>query len=150
MRSRPPSTCEPFQHSAHPLLHLFFFNIIWLDIGLLPPRRGPNQDRSLVCLLFIRPSRNWNHAILDALLFSDAENIDSTVQSKLLGRGTTCLPAICSFWDLLKPSQILPSSFQTVYLLLYTDDIVLTASSTELLQRTISALQQEFSMKDLG
>jgi hypothetical protein len=37
----------------------------------------------------------------------------------------------------------------TVYLLLYVDDIILTASSTELLRRTISALQQEFAMKDL-
>jgi hypothetical protein len=38
----------------------------------------------------------------------------------------------------------------TVYLLLYVDDIILTASSTELLHRTISALQREFTMKDLG
>jgi hypothetical protein len=38
----------------------------------------------------------------------------------------------------------------TVYLLLYVDDIILTASSTELLHRTISALQWEFTMKDLG
>jgi len=38
----------------------------------------------------------------------------------------------------------------TVYLLLYVDDIVLTASSTELLRRIIEALQREFSMKDLG
>ena len=38
----------------------------------------------------------------------------------------------------------------TVYLLLYVDDIVLTASSPALLLRTITALQQEFSMKDLG
>jgi hypothetical protein len=37
----------------------------------------------------------------------------------------------------------------TVYLLLYVDDIILTASSTELLHRTISALQREFTMKDL-
>jgi len=36
------------------------------------------------------------------------------------------------------------------YLLLYVDDIILTASSTELLGRIISALQHEFSMKDLG
>jgi hypothetical protein len=35
-------------------------------------------------------------------------------------------------------------------LLLYVDDIVLTASSPALLRRIISALQQEFSMKDLG
>jgi hypothetical protein len=38
----------------------------------------------------------------------------------------------------------------TVYLLLYVDDIILTASSTEILQRTISTLQREFAMKDLG
>jgi hypothetical protein len=38
----------------------------------------------------------------------------------------------------------------TAYLLLYVDDIVLTASSTDLLRRIIAALQQEFSMKDLG
>jgi hypothetical protein len=38
----------------------------------------------------------------------------------------------------------------TAYLLLYVDDIVLTASSTPLLRRVISALQQEFAMKDLG
>ena len=37
-----------------------------------------------------------------------------------------------------------------IYLLLYVDDIVLTASSMALLRRTISALQQEFSLKDLG
>jgi hypothetical protein len=37
----------------------------------------------------------------------------------------------------------------TVYLLLYVDDIILTASNTELLHRTISALQREFAMKDL-
>jgi hypothetical protein len=38
----------------------------------------------------------------------------------------------------------------TVYQLLYVDDIILTASNTEPLRRTISALQQEFAMKDLG
>lgn len=37
-----------------------------------------------------------------------------------------------------------------VYLLLYVDDTVLTASSPYLLCRVITALQQEFSMKDLG
>jgi hypothetical protein len=37
-----------------------------------------------------------------------------------------------------------------VYLLLYVDDIILTTSSTELLRRTISALQREFAMNDLG
>jgi hypothetical protein len=45
---------------------------------------------------------------------------------------------------------ILRRGLDTVYLLLYVDDIILTASSTELLRRTISALQREFAMKDLG
>jgi hypothetical protein len=36
------------------------------------------------------------------------------------------------------------------YLLLYVDNIVLTASSPGLLWRIISALQREFAMKDLG
>ena len=36
------------------------------------------------------------------------------------------------------------------YLLLYVDDIVLTASSQHLLQQIITSLQQEFAMKDLG
>ncbi|XP_071708325.1 uncharacterized mitochondrial protein AtMg00810-like [Rutidosis leptorrhynchoides] len=38
----------------------------------------------------------------------------------------------------------------TAYLLLYVDDIVLTASSTGLLQRIITSLHTEFSMIDLG
>jgi hypothetical protein len=36
------------------------------------------------------------------------------------------------------------------YLLLYVDDIVLTASSAQLLQQIITSLQQGFAMKDLG
>ena len=39
---------------------------------------------------------------------------------------------------------------ETAYLLLYVDDIVLTASCPQLLQSVISSLQQEFAMKDLG
>jgi hypothetical protein len=38
----------------------------------------------------------------------------------------------------------------TAYLLLYVDDILLTASSLELLQRTTTTLQQQFAMKDMG
>jgi hypothetical protein len=37
----------------------------------------------------------------------------------------------------------------TLYLLLYVVDIVLTASSTSFLQHTISALKLDFTMKDL-
>ncbi|GKC14122.1 ribonuclease H-like domain-containing protein [Tanacetum coccineum] len=38
----------------------------------------------------------------------------------------------------------------TAYLLLYVDDIILTASSTSLMQRIISSLHAEFAMTDLG
>nr|GFA85097.1 ribonuclease H-like domain-containing protein [Tanacetum cinerariifolium] len=38
----------------------------------------------------------------------------------------------------------------TAYLLLHVDDIVLTASSSELLHRIISSLHQEFAMTNLG
>jgi hypothetical protein len=41
-------------------------------------------------------------------------------------------------------------NIDTVYLLLYIDDIVLTTSNVTLLQQTISALKREFAMKDLG
>jgi hypothetical protein len=36
------------------------------------------------------------------------------------------------------------------YLLVYVDDIILTASNTQLLQRVIEELHQEFAIKDLG
>ena len=39
---------------------------------------------------------------------------------------------------------------ETAYLLLYVNDIVLTASSQQLLQSVISSLQREFAIKDLG
>jgi hypothetical protein len=38
----------------------------------------------------------------------------------------------------------------TISLLFYVDDIVLTVSSITLLQHTTSAIKQEFAMKDLG
>ncbi|GJW87627.1 ribonuclease H-like domain-containing protein [Tanacetum coccineum] len=40
--------------------------------------------------------------------------------------------------------------FEVAYLLIYVDDIVLTASSTDLLQRIISSLHKEFDMTDLA
>jgi hypothetical protein len=41
-------------------------------------------------------------------------------------------------------------NMESVYLLLYVDDIVLTASSEQLLRQTIMALEREFFLKDLG
>ncbi|KAK1695760.1 hypothetical protein QYE76_012457 [Lolium multiflorum] len=45
---------------------------------------------------------------------------------------------------------VLRSGHDTAYLLLYVDDIIITASTTALLQRLLSMLHSEFSMKDLG
>ncbi|PWA54870.1 hypothetical protein CTI12_AA431350 [Artemisia annua] len=45
---------------------------------------------------------------------------------------------------------IYKQGFDVAYLLLYVDGILLTASSTALLQRIIDSLHQEFSMTDLG
>nr|GEW65866.1 hypothetical protein [Tanacetum cinerariifolium] len=50
------------------------------------------------------------------------------------------------FWDSVHPDY----RIDTAYLLLYVDDIMLTASSETLLQQTIRSLHQEFSMTDLG
>jgi hypothetical protein len=66
--------------------------------------------------------------------------------------GTAGSPHICSPRGLLKPKQI-PHCSSSVgasrfYLLLYADDIILTASSTTLLRCTIFAPQREFTMKD--
>ncbi|GJU92197.1 ribonuclease H-like domain-containing protein [Tanacetum coccineum] len=50
------------------------------------------------------------------------------------------------FWDSVHHDY----GTDTAYLLLYVDDIVLTASSESLLQQIISLLHQEFAMTDLG
>ncbi|GJZ66640.1 ribonuclease H-like domain-containing protein [Tanacetum coccineum] len=58
--------------------------------------------------------------------------------------------------DYVLPSKTDSSLFifhkgqDTTYLLLYVDDIILTASSTSFLQRIISLLHAEFAMTDLG
>jgi hypothetical protein len=45
---------------------------------------------------------------------------------------------------------VLKEGEATAYLLLYFDDIILMASSTDLLQRIIARLHSEFPMTDLG
>jgi len=47
-------------------------------------------------------------------------------------------------------SNIYKDGASTAYLLLYVDDIVLTASSTDLLLSIIGRLHAEFAMTDLG
>jgi hypothetical protein len=45
---------------------------------------------------------------------------------------------------------VLHTTLGTAYPLLYVDDIILTGSSTPLLQRIITALNSEFAMTDMG
>ncbi|KAK1607923.1 hypothetical protein QYE76_031596 [Lolium multiflorum] len=48
------------------------------------------------------------------------------------------------------PLFIMHGTFGTAYLLLYVDDIILTASSSTLLERVMTAICSEFTMTDLG
>nr|GEY13319.1 copia protein [Tanacetum cinerariifolium] len=68
-------------------------------------------------------------------------------------------PRLChSCWILPQPLLIylsmllfiLHQGSQVAYLLIYVDDIILTASSTYLLQQVITSLHNEFNMTDLG
>ena len=56
---------------------------------------------------------------------------------------------VCSFFIRLY-LVCLPSKSHTSYLLLYVDDIVLTASSQQFPYHIMSLLNREFSMTDLG
>ncbi|GJV27968.1 ribonuclease H-like domain-containing protein [Tanacetum coccineum] len=57
---------------------------------------------------------------------------------------------VCLLQKLLYGLKQAPRGQDTAYLLLYVDDIILTASSTSLLQRIIFLLHAEFAMTDLG
>jgi hypothetical protein len=54
-----------------------------MDVGLLPPSRSLNQDRSLCASQFVRPPQTWKHAILTTLLFTGVENTDDILQNIL-------------------------------------------------------------------
>jgi len=76
------------------------------------------------------------------------------VLSRHLVHGTAGLPHIsCSLIFEAKSDTslfIYHRGEDVVYLLLYVDDIILAASSAGLIQHTITAPLQEFSMKDFG
>ena len=65
-------------------------------------------------------------------------------------RFVTCLLSLGFVEAKSNTSMFIYRRGNDIMYLLYVDDIVLTASSDGLLRRTIDALQQEFSMKDLG
>jgi hypothetical protein len=49
---------SPLVDWCRPSPSLFIFNINLLDVGILPPKRGMNQDRSLQASLFRRSPQN--------------------------------------------------------------------------------------------
>ncbi|GKD24717.1 ribonuclease H-like domain-containing protein [Tanacetum coccineum] len=103
-----------------------------------------------------------------------ADGTLSRYKARLVANGSTQLEGVDvdetfsqlpGFWDSVHPDYVCllqrslyelkqaPRAWQgtnTTYLLLYVDDIVLTASSEGLLQRIIRSLHQEFAMTDLG
>ncbi|GKC22580.1 receptor-like protein kinase HSL1 [Tanacetum coccineum] len=62
----------------------------------------------------------------------------------------TCYHSHVSLWVKTVISSLVSAGADTAYLLLYVDDIVLTASSEILMQEIIRSLHQEFAMIDLG
>ena len=69
-------------------------------------------------------------------------------------RGTSVLPltydSLASSWRLRTLPFVYKEGTTIAYLLLYVDDIILTASSPELLRRITTRLHAEFAMTDLG
>ncbi|GKB97627.1 ribonuclease H-like domain-containing protein [Tanacetum coccineum] len=53
-------------------------------------------------------------------------------------------------WFETGTSCLVPAGSQVAYLLIYVDDIILTASSPVLLQQIVDSLHKEFDMTDLG
>ncbi|GKC74158.1 reverse transcriptase domain-containing protein, partial [Tanacetum coccineum] len=73
--------------------------------------------------------------------------------SRDLASGTVYMHQPLGFWDSVHPDYVCLLQRQgtdTAYLLLYVDDIVLTASFESLLQHIIRSLHQEFAMIDMG
>ena len=74
--------------------------------------------------------------------------------SRRHGRGTSASPPTSALWASSPRPRTPPSVYKegggVAYLLLYVDDFVLTASSTDLLRRITDRLHSEFAMTDLG
>ncbi|GJX17341.1 ribonuclease H-like domain-containing protein [Tanacetum coccineum] len=99
---------------------------------------------------------NWQNAMSDEYnLFRHKYLVDDTLsgyKARFVANGSIQVEGIDvdeTFSALVKLSSI-QTGTHTACLLLYVDDIVLSASSDTLLQQIIASLHQEFSMTDLG
>ncbi|GJY19940.1 ribonuclease H-like domain-containing protein [Tanacetum coccineum] len=91
-------------------------------------------------VLSLAASRHWPIHQLDAKIdFLHGDLSETVYMHQPLG-----------FRDSVHIDYVCLQGTDTAYLLLYVDDIVLTASSESLLQQIIRSLHQEFAMTDLG
>ncbi|GJT60264.1 retrovirus-related pol polyprotein from transposon TNT 1-94 [Tanacetum coccineum] len=87
------------------------------------------------------------------LIFRPGYYWDNIVRLKMLYVFLWILLSLSTFLRIISLNLApfsLPKGPDTAYLLLYVDDIILTASFTSLMQRIISSLHVEFAMTDLG
>ncbi|GJS88891.1 ribonuclease H-like domain-containing protein [Tanacetum coccineum] len=108
-------------------------------------------------VLSLAASRHWPIHQLDvknAFLHGDL-SVRQFICINLLDFGILFI-LICVFitavslWAKTGSPSLVSAGTDTAYLLLYVDDIVLTASSEILMQQIIRSLHQEFAMTDLG
>nr|GEV25659.1 ribonuclease H-like domain-containing protein [Tanacetum cinerariifolium] len=86
-------------------------------------------------------------------LFAENDGTLSRYKARLVANCSTQLEGVDvdeNFSPVVNPILFGRHEMDATYLLLYVDDIVLTASSQPLLQQIIASLHQEFSMTDLG
>ncbi|GJY50491.1 ribonuclease H-like domain-containing protein [Tanacetum coccineum] len=139
----PPENPNPV--SVHPMVTRF-------RVGTNRPTERLNLHVSSVSSL----PKSYRDAFNDTNWQNAMHGTLSRYKARLVMNGSTQLEGVDvdeTFSPVVKPSTILTVlslGNDTTYLLLYVDDIVLTASSEGLLQRIIGSLHQEFAMTDLG
>ncbi|GJU33021.1 reverse transcriptase domain-containing protein [Tanacetum coccineum] len=145
-------------------VHIEVLSVLWENRLPIPDDSLPlsrykgsktKQYRALFVKVAAVPRPPDANIVCSMWLFRHKYNADGTLsryKARLVANGSTQLAGIDvdeTFSPVVKPATIRTGT-DTAYLLLYVDDIVLTASSSDLLQQIITSLHAEFSMTDLG
>ncbi|GKC00803.1 ribonuclease H-like domain-containing protein, partial [Tanacetum coccineum] len=102
-----------------------------------------------------RPKLSNVNLVRSMWLFKHKFHADGTLsrnKARLVANGSSQQPGVDfdeTFSPVVKPATI-RTDYQVAYLLIYVDDIILTASSSVLLRQIIDSLHKEFDMTDLG